>query len=56
MGKTNVAILELECQIFHLRTRMIQLGRLKGLVHPETVKCSQELDEILNQLHIIKSN
>jgi len=40
---------ELEYQIDTLRTHMINIGILKGLTHPETVKLSQELDILLNQ-------
>jgi stage 0 sporulation regulatory protein len=48
--KTKALSLEgLEYQIYTLRTRMITIGNLKGLTHPETIKLSQELDILLNQ-------
>lgn len=48
--KTKVLSLEeLEYQIDTLRTRMITVGILKGLIHPDTIKLSQELDILLNK-------
>ncbi|KAA9013565.1 aspartyl-phosphate phosphatase Spo0E family protein [Niallia endozanthoxylica] len=48
--KTKVLSLkDLEYQIDTLRTQMINIGIMKGLTHPETIKLSQELDILLNQ-------
>ncbi|SOC11087.1 Spo0E like sporulation regulatory protein [Ureibacillus xyleni] len=48
--------MDLENEIYNLRKRMIEMGRNKGLLHPETIKCSQELDEIMNQFQNVKPN
>jgi len=54
--KTKVLSLEeLEYQIDTLRTHMINVGILKGLTHPETIKLSQELDILLNQYQKVAS-
>jgi stage 0 sporulation regulatory protein len=45
---------ELENKIKMLRALMITTGKFKGLNHPETIKCSQELDMILNKYHHLK--
>jgi stage 0 sporulation regulatory protein len=41
---------KLQQEIANKRNEMVQLGMSKGLSHPETVKVSQELDELLNKL------
>lgn len=38
-----------------LRNKMITIGNLKGLNHPDTLKCSQELDKLLIKYQKIKS-
>ncbi len=48
MGKQTISLLELEDAIVTLQSRMIDIGLSKGLTHPDTVKCSQELDVVLN--------
>ncbi|WP_415813396.1 aspartyl-phosphate phosphatase Spo0E family protein [Mesobacillus thioparans] len=35
------------CRIKILRKRLISFGELKGLTHPETVKCSEKLDRLI---------
>ncbi len=35
--------------INQLRSNMIEIGLSKGLNHPETIACSQKLDELINQ-------
>ncbi|HWL11615.1 MAG TPA: aspartyl-phosphate phosphatase Spo0E family protein [Ureibacillus sp.] len=55
MGKEAISLLELEDTIVNLQTRMIDIGLSKGLTHPETVKCSQELDLVLNQFQSMNS-
>jgi stage 0 sporulation regulatory protein len=44
----------LKVKIHILRSRMIHKGKAKGLTHPDTVKCSQKLDGVLNQMTLIK--
>lgn len=39
---------KLELEISILRQKMIDTGQMKGLNHLDTIKCSQELDKILN--------
>lgn len=48
MNKETLALLDLEDTIATLQNRMIDIGLSKGLTHPDTVKCSQELDMVLN--------
>lgn len=48
MGKETISLLDLEEAIVTLQNRMIDIGLSKGLTHPDTVKCSQELDVVLN--------
>ena len=48
MGKAAISLLDLEHEIVTLQNRMIDIGLSKGLTHPDTVKCSQELDVVLN--------
>lgn len=55
MGKESLSLLELEDKMFNLQARMINIGIVKGLTHPDTVKCSQELDVIINNLQNMKS-
>ncbi|MGE7667417.1 aspartyl-phosphate phosphatase Spo0E family protein [Ureibacillus composti] len=55
MVEGDFSISDLEDIIFNLQARMINLGMIKGLTHPETIKCSQELDTVLNNLQSIKS-
>ncbi|MGE7666620.1 Spo0E family sporulation regulatory protein-aspartic acid phosphatase [Ureibacillus composti] len=50
----ELSLLGLEHQFMKLQTRMINLGTKKGLSHPETIQCSQELDRILNTIYQIK--
>ncbi|WP_099586440.1 aspartyl-phosphate phosphatase Spo0E family protein [Pseudomonas sp. 2822-17] len=38
-----------------MRYHMMKLAKSKGLNHPDTIKCSQELDEFLNKYQQIKS-
>ncbi|MBM4764392.1 MULTISPECIES: aspartyl-phosphate phosphatase Spo0E family protein [unclassified Bacillus (in: firmicutes)] len=54
--KTKVLSLkELEDKIDVLRTCMIDLATSNGFTHPDTIKCSQELDVLLNEHQKIKS-
>lgn len=39
---------ELEVAIENKRIEMVRIGMTKGLTNSTTVKCSQELDELLN--------
>ncbi|MED3690766.1 aspartyl-phosphate phosphatase Spo0E family protein [Peribacillus butanolivorans] len=46
--KTEVLSLnEMKSNIDCLRAHLIEIGTLKGLSHPETIKSSQELDKWL---------
>ena len=54
MKKECLTIIELEEKIFILQTHMIALGKSKGLTNPETIKCSQDLDTLLNKYQKIK--
>ncbi|MDT8860753.1 aspartyl-phosphate phosphatase Spo0E family protein [Alkalihalobacillus sp. MEB130] len=49
-------IIELEYKIDTLRIHMIQLAQSNGFNHPDTIKCSQELDVFLNKYQKLKSN
>ncbi len=46
--------IEFENKINSLRISMISTAKLKGLSHLDTIKCSQELDFILNQYDKMK--
>ena len=48
-------ITQVEFKIDLLRKRMITTAQLKGLKHPDTIKCSQELDIFLNKYQQIKT-
>jgi len=50
-----LSLKELEYRIDAVRTRMIVVGKLKGLGHPDTIKSSQELDVLLNEYQKIKA-
>ncbi|WP_088104055.1 aspartyl-phosphate phosphatase Spo0E family protein [Halalkalibacter urbisdiaboli] len=55
MEQTNGALLlQLESKITYLRLKLISTGQMKGLNHPDTIKCSQELDHILNEYERVK--
>lgn len=45
---------EIEQLINKLRSHMILTARIKGLNHPDTIKCSQELDALLNEYSRLK--
>ena len=47
------ADVEIESKFLQLQTMMIDVGMVKGLAHPETVKYSQELDVLINQIQQI---
>ena len=48
--KTKVAsIKDLENEINILRNRMIDTVMSKGITHPDSIICSQELDVLLNK-------
>ena len=48
--KTKVAsIKDLENEINILRNRMIDTVMTKGITHPDSIICSQELDVLLNK-------
>ncbi|MDI7741137.1 aspartyl-phosphate phosphatase Spo0E family protein [Lysinibacillus fusiformis] len=55
MGKHTISLLDLEDAIVTLQNRMIDIGLSKGLTHPDTVKCSQELDVVLNHFQQLNS-
>ena len=55
MQKEDVSLIELEEKIFSLQTHMIAVGIVKGLAHPDTIECSQELDILMNKHLKIKS-
>ncbi|HWL23294.1 MAG TPA: aspartyl-phosphate phosphatase Spo0E family protein [Ureibacillus sp.] len=40
---------ELQLKIEVLRSDMIATAQLKGLTHPDTIKLSKELDDLLNE-------
>ncbi|MBM7609114.1 hypothetical protein JOD29_002380 [Lysinibacillus composti] len=50
----ELSLLGLKHQFMKMQARMINLGTQKGLSHPDTIQCSQELDRILNTLYQIK--
>ncbi len=41
---------QVESEIRNLKLQMIQSGITKGLNHPDTIKLSQKLDKLLNDL------
>ncbi|WP_240758367.1 aspartyl-phosphate phosphatase Spo0E family protein [Lysinibacillus sp. SGAir0095] len=55
MGKVAMSLVDLKVEIEALQNRMIDIGLSKGLTHPDTVKCSQELDVVLNYFQQINS-
>ncbi|QCR34389.1 hypothetical protein C1N55_03130 [Lysinibacillus sp. SGAir0095] len=50
-----MSLVDLKVEIEALQNRMIDIGLSKGLTHPDTVKCSQELDVVLNYFQQINS-
>jgi stage 0 sporulation regulatory protein len=42
--------IDLKIQINNLRNKMILIGKEKGLSHPETLKCSEQLDKLIYKL------
>ncbi|MED1201971.1 aspartyl-phosphate phosphatase Spo0E family protein [Heyndrickxia acidicola] len=44
---TWLETINLRNQISQLRSEMIMVGQKKGLSHPETIECSQELDKLI---------
>lgn len=54
MIKIELSIYHLEAEISLLRMEMISTAKLKGLEHPDTIKCSQALDILLNRYQKIK--
>ncbi|RHW40163.1 aspartyl-phosphate phosphatase Spo0E family protein [Lysinibacillus yapensis] len=40
-------------QIVELQKHLIEVGTSKGLDHPETLKCSEEMDRLLNKFRSI---
>ncbi|MDR6998486.1 aspartyl-phosphate phosphatase Spo0E family protein [Neobacillus niacini] len=46
-------LVDLEMTISKKREEMIQLGMDKGLQFHETIKCSQELDRLLNEYNYV---
>lgn len=52
--KTKEANRELEFKINKLRQKMIDTAKIRGFNHPDTIKCSQELDNILYKYQVSK--
>ncbi|TXC89462.1 aspartyl-phosphate phosphatase Spo0E family protein [Metabacillus litoralis] len=52
--KIELPIYKLEAEISLLRMEMISTAEHKGIEHPETIKCSQALDVLLNRYQKIK--
>lgn len=46
--KVGIDCLDLNKDIKDLRNQMIHLGLTKGLSHPDTIKYSQKLDQLIN--------
>ncbi|WP_077211784.1 aspartyl-phosphate phosphatase Spo0E family protein [Bacillus dakarensis] len=46
--KVDLDCLDLNKDIKDLRNQMIDSGLTKGLSHPETIKYSQKLDQLIN--------
>jgi len=47
MRKNSNATNDLFLKINILRNKMICIGETKGLSHPDTLRCSQELDDLI---------
>ncbi|MDN7242292.1 aspartyl-phosphate phosphatase Spo0E family protein [Planococcus sp. N028] len=47
-------LISLKIKIDSLREKLIAVGLLKGLSHPDTIKISQELDEWLDRYQNFK--
>jgi len=45
----TISLEELENRIDLVRIYMIETATLYGFTHPDTIKCSQELDILLNK-------
>ncbi|USK71742.1 aspartyl-phosphate phosphatase Spo0E family protein [Peribacillus asahii] len=54
MNTKTLSLKDLENSIYYFRTHMITSGISKGLTHPDTIKCSQELDILLNEYQKMK--
>ena len=55
MRKVDQTI-ELKYKIDTLRFRMVSIAQLKGYNHPDTIKCSQELDVFINKYQRLESD
>lgn len=53
MAKSDL-VNKIENKIYELRHKMISTAQIKGLNHPDTIKCSEELDIQLNQYEVNK--
>ena len=53
MVEESLTDFEMKSKYFQLQAQMINVGILKGLTHPETIKYSQELDVLINQFQKI---
>ena len=49
MKLKTISLEELEYRIDLVRIYMIEIASLYGFTHPDTIKCSQELDILLNK-------
>jgi len=49
-----LSVAELEDRMVRLQTQMIDVGMVKGLSHPDTVRCSQELDVVIHHIQMLK--
>lgn len=52
MRKNSNATNDLFLKINIFRNKMICIGEIKGLSHPDTLRCSQELDDLIYKYHL----
>ncbi|MGE7666676.1 aspartyl-phosphate phosphatase Spo0E family protein [Ureibacillus composti] len=46
----NLIPSDIEKKFNSLQKRMISYGMQKGFTHPDTIRCSKELDAVINQI------
>jgi stage 0 sporulation regulatory protein len=49
----TLEVIDLEKSIEAVRNEMVSAGMTKGLLHPETIELSQQLDTLLNRYQLI---
>jgi stage 0 sporulation regulatory protein len=49
----TLEVIDLEKSIETVRNEMVSVGMTKGLLHPETIELSQQLDKLINRYQLM---